>query len=181
MAVFSTTILTTWVALIFLLVVIYSKWRQKIYFSRMHTIYENYLHLYTEPDKESGGYKHYDVELKDGKTRLNNLVQGISMLNSLVKEIRTDYRNGTLMIMDMRFLFDRLYGIIEIFHRHVAQHMFLLINLYKSNSEDTDELLVLLNQHYVTSYVTQNDYDWLKELLEPKPESDGDKEDKNGS
>jgi hypothetical protein len=105
------------------------------------------------------------VEIEEGTTRLNKLVDGIFELYELVIKIRDDYGKGGLLIMDVKFLLDRLYGVRDIFQRQVAQYLFLLISKNKAEGRDTTELSVLIKHHYTASYLTRDDYKWLSQEL----------------
>jgi hypothetical protein len=164
--IFVSTFVMSYLVILVIVRTICSKIRQSTRFSKIHQIYIDHIGLYKNKDSKPGDSSNLlplPKSEEEGTERLDCLIDGIRKLDQLVKDIREDYRDGTLLIMDMRFLLDRLYGVREIFQRRVAQFMIFLISSMKKKSGDIAELRERLEEYYVTSCITKDDYKWLSE------------------
>jgi TRAP-type uncharacterized transport system substrate-binding protein len=168
LAVFLSSGIVAWLAICSLLLTILSKERQSSFFVKIQNIYRDDLGDYTDLSDNQHLMSHHQVTVYEGKDRLNKLVTGISRLKKLVKQIRESYSKGNLLIMDMRFLLDRVYDVLEIFHRQIIQHIFLLIREKADETGVVPDLDKLINEHYIAGYINQDDYEWLMERFKER-------------
>jgi len=172
LTVFFFTVIVTWFVFCSLIMTVWSKVNQSIFFKNIHQIYLDYTADTTVDYQEnSPKFKkshlldllHLPFTEIDGKKAVNDRITGISNLHKLVVEIREAYKKGNLLISDMQFLLDRLYKVRDIFHRQITQHVFLLFHEYRKDPEKFGELIKLIDDHYMAGYIKKDDYAWLTE------------------
>lgn len=165
MLVFLGTCLVSLFPVCLIVVPLFSKYLQSEHFKEIHKTYRDHLKIYTELENTEGpdpARPSFDGD--EGEKRLSTLVKGISELHIRVQMIREDYDKGALMIMDMRFLLERLYGVMEIFHRKVAWQLSKIVR----GGGDQKQVAEYAERYLITGYLTIDDYKWLKELMNPQ-------------